>query len=110
LLRDQEGDAHDRISDAWLHLELARLGSPSDRLQPVYDLAQKGCAQYDESAACFATAAEIGAPVAGTSEERKFQDAIDCGFAAPGKGSKLLADAEIKGFEIKEGAGEPVRS
>ena len=64
--------------------ELARLGVPSDRLQPVYKLAQKGCAQYDKAAECFATAAEIGAPVSGTSEERKFNDAIDCAFSLNG--------------------------
>ena len=81
--------------------ELARLGLPSDRLQPVYKLAQKGCAQYDRAAECFATAAEIGAPVSGTSEERKFNDAIDCAFAAPNRGAILLADSVEKGSEIK---------
>jgi hypothetical protein len=30
---------------------------------------------------------------------------LDCGFAAPGKGSLLLAEAEANGFEIKETAG-----
>jgi hypothetical protein len=67
-----------RGRDARLYPGLARLGRPSDRLQPVYKLAQKGCAQYDKAAECIATAAEIGAPVSGTSEERKFTDAIDC--------------------------------
>ena len=84
--------------------ELARLGLPSDRLQPVYKLAQKGCAQYDKAAECFATAAEIGAPVSGTSEERKFNDAIDCAFSAPNRGAILLADAVEKGSEIKNAA------
>ena len=85
--------------------ELARLGAPTERLQPVYKLAKNGCAQYDKAAKCFATAASIGAPLAGTSEERRFNQALDCGFAAPGKGSELLAEAEAKGFEIKETAG-----
>jgi hypothetical protein len=85
--------------------ELARLGAPTDRLQPVYKLAKQGCAQYDKAAKCFATAASIGAPVAGTAQERTFNQALECGFAAPGKGSALLADAEAKGFEIKETAG-----
>jgi hypothetical protein len=84
---------------------LARLGAPSDRLQPVYKLAKQGCAQYDKAAKCFATAASIGAPLAGTAQERTFNQALDCGFAVPGMGSALLAEAEAKGFEIKEAAG-----
>jgi hypothetical protein len=85
--------------------ELARLGLPTARLQPVYKLATSGCAQYDKAADCFATAAGIGIPVAGTAEERKFNQAVDCGFKTPEKGSLLLAQAEGKGFEIKEKAG-----
>ena len=85
--------------------DLTRLGAPTDRLQPVHTLAEKGCAQYDKAATCFATAASIGIPIAGTSQERRFNQALDCGFAAPGKGSLLLAEAEAKGFEIKETAG-----
>jgi hypothetical protein len=85
--------------------ELARLGAPTDRLQPVYSLAKRGCAQYDKAARCFATAASIGAPIAGTAQERKFNQALECGFAAPGEGSALLAEAEAKGIEIKETAG-----
>jgi hypothetical protein len=85
--------------------ELARLGLPTARLQPVYKLAKSGCAQYDKAAACFAAAAAIGIPVAGTAEERKFNQAVDCGFKTPEKGSLLLAQAEEKGFEIKEKAG-----
>ena len=84
--------------------ELARLGLSSDRLQPVYKLAQKGCAQYDKAAECIATAAEIGAPVSGTSEERKFTDPIDCAFSATNRGASLLADAVEKGSEIKNAA------
>jgi hypothetical protein len=85
--------------------ELARLGSPTERLQPVYRLAKRGCAQYDKAAKCFATAASIGIPIAGTVQERRLNQALDCGFATPGKGSALLAEAEAKGFEIKETAG-----
>ena len=33
--------------------ELRRIGAPSDRLQPVYALAKKGCAEYDKGARCF---------------------------------------------------------
>ena len=78
---------------------------PTARLQPVSKLAKRGCAQYDKAANCFATAASIGAPIAGTAEERRFNQAIDCGFQTPEKGSLLLAQAEGKGFEIKDQAG-----
>jgi hypothetical protein len=67
--------------------ELARLGPPTDRLQPVYKLAKSGCAQYDKGATCLATAASIGAPMVGTAAERKFNQAIDCAFAAPVDGA-----------------------
>jgi hypothetical protein len=85
--------------------ELARLGPPTDRLQPVYKLAKSGCAQYDKAAKCMATAASIGAPLAGTAEERTFNQALDCAFKTPEKGSLLLANAEEKGFKIKQQAG-----
>jgi hypothetical protein len=85
--------------------ELARGGSPSDRLQPVYVLVKKACKEYDKGAACFTTAASVGIPFAGTPAERKQTKAIDCGFAAQGKGSIILADAENKGAEIKAEAG-----
>jgi hypothetical protein len=85
--------------------ELARLGPPTERLQPVYKLAKSGCAQYDKAAKCMATAASIGAPLAGTAEERTFNQALDCAFKTPEKGSLLLAEAEAKGFEIKQQAG-----
>jgi hypothetical protein len=85
--------------------QLARGGSPSDRLQPVYVLVKKGCKEYDKGAVCFTTAARIGIPLAGSAEERKQTDAIDCGFAAVGKGGIYLADAENKGAEIKDAAG-----
>jgi hypothetical protein len=89
--------------------ELTRIGSSSDRLQPVYRLVKKACALYDKGAKCFATAASVsmasGAVEAGTPEERTQSLAIDCGFAAQGNGSNLLADAEAKGEEIKAKAG-----
>src|SRR5262245_7270672 len=84
---------------------LARGGSPSDRLQPVYALALKGCKEYNKGAACFTTAARIGIPLGGSSEDRKQTKALDCGFAAVGKGGIFLADAENKGAEIKLEAG-----
>jgi len=54
--------------------ELARIGSPTERLQPVHALVAQACAQYDEGAQCLDTAAgasdESGAVVVGTPEER----------------------------------------
>jgi len=85
--------------------ELVRGGSPSERLQPVYVLVKKACKEYDKGAACFATAASVGIPFAGTPGERKQSKAIDCGFAAPGKAGLAVADAESKGAEIKAEAG-----
>jgi hypothetical protein len=85
--------------------ELARGGSPSDRLEPAYALVKKACKQYDKGAACFTTAARIGIPFAGSPEDRRRDKALDCGFAARGKGTLLLADAENKGALIKAGFG-----
>jgi hypothetical protein len=82
-----------------------RGGSPSERLQPVYVLVKKACKEYDKGAACFATAASVGIPFAGSPGERKQSKAIDCGFAAPGKAGLAIADAESKGAEIKAEAG-----
>jgi hypothetical protein len=85
--------------------ELVRGGPPSDRLEPVYVLVKKACKEYDKGAACFATAASVGIPFAGTPGELKQSKAIDCGFAAPGKAGLAIADAESKGTEIKAEAG-----
>jgi hypothetical protein len=85
--------------------ELVRGVSPSERLQPVYVLVKKACKEYDKGAACFATAASVGIPFAGSPGERKQSKAIDCGFAAPGKAGLAIADAESKGAEIKAEAG-----
>ncbi len=86
--------------------ELARLGAPSDRLQPVYKLAKKGCVQYEKGAKCYATAASIiGRVITNAAEERRLNQSIDCGLTAPMKGSGQLALAELKGIEIKERVG-----
>lgn len=85
--------------------DLVRGGSPSDRLQPVFVLVTKACKQYDKGAACFATAAKIGVPVAGSQDDRDQTKAIDCGFATPGNGGILLIDAENMGAEIKREVG-----
>ena len=80
-------------------------GSPSDRLEPVYVLVKKACKEYDKGAACFTTAARIGIPFAGSPEDRRRDKALDCGFAAQGKGTVLLADAENKGAVIRAQVG-----
>ncbi len=82
--------------------ELARLGPATERLQPVYELAKRGCAEYDKSAKCFDTAPNIVIPIAGTDAEREFTQAINCGLAAPRHGGVLFIGAEVKGFEIKD--------
>jgi hypothetical protein len=85
--------------------ELTRIGSPTDRLQPVHVVVKKACRTYDKGAKCWATAARVsmadGGVVAGTPEEPIQSRAIECGGAAIGNGSNLLADAEAKGEEIK---------
>jgi hypothetical protein len=75
---------------------LARIGSPSERLQPAYRLARKACAQFDKAARCLADAASIGAPLAGPAEERRFEQLITCSVEAPGNGGVLLIEAEAK--------------
>ena len=89
--------------------ELARIGPPSDRLQPVYVSVQKACRIYDKGAKCFATAARVsdvsGAVVAGSPEERTQKQAMDCGLAAQGDGGNQLADAEAQGEDIKAAVG-----
>jgi hypothetical protein len=84
--------------------ELARIGSATERLQPVYALVAEACARYDEGAKCFDTAARVsdrsGAVVAGTPEEQTHASALDCGFAAQGDGGNLLTKAEASGNEI----------
>jgi hypothetical protein len=83
--------------------ELARIGAPSARLQPVHALVEKACGEYDKGAQCFAAAAGIGIPIAGTAGEREQTEALDCGFAAS-HGLIPLADALNLGAEIMRAA------
>lgn len=89
--------------------ELARIGAPSDRLQPVYVLVQKACKAHDKGAKCFATAASVsmadGGVVAGTPQEKTQRQALDCGGEAQGNGANLLISAESTGEEIKADIG-----
>jgi hypothetical protein len=84
--------------------ELARIGSPTERLQPVNALVAQACAQYDEGAQCFDTAAdasdESGAVEVGTPEERTQADGLDCGLAAQGNAGNLMTQAKARGKEI----------
>jgi len=85
--------------------ELARIGSPGDRLQSVHVIVKKACRTFDKGAKCWATAASVsmadGGVIVGTPEARTQERAIQCGGAAAGNGSNLLSDAESKGEEIK---------
>ena len=81
--------------------ELAR-GLPGPRLRPVYALILTACGEYEKGAECFATAARIGAIAAPEeAEDRAYRRAIDCGFAAQGKGLTFLVNAFNTGEEIK---------
>jgi len=84
--------------------ELARIGAPSARLQPVHALVEQACEEYDKGAQCFATAARIGIPIAGTAAQREQTQALDCGFDS-GRGLIPLADAMNQGAEIIRAAG-----
>ena len=64
--------------------ELARIGSPSSRLQPVYALVKQGCQEYDKGATCFADGARIGIP-SSSAAVRELEQKINCGFASSGK-------------------------
>jgi len=83
--------------------ELARLGPPSARLQPVEALVRKACQEYDKGAKCFEDAARLSTP-RGRSEERKLEQKIQCGFDASGTGSEPLADAQNKAAEVRAAA------
>ena len=85
--------------------ELARMGSPSDRLEPVYVMVKKACRTFDKGAKCWATAASVsmgsGGVITGTPQERTQGRAIDCAGAAEGNGINLLIQADYKGELIK---------
>jgi len=87
---------------------LRRIGPPTARLRPVLALVNKACAQFDKGAKCWVTAAHFydsGWVTAGSPEERRWNQAIDCGGAGYRDGSNLLGDAEVKGVQIKLAAG-----
>jgi hypothetical protein len=75
--------------------ELARIGPPSARLQPVYELVQQACGEYDKGAKWLEDAARMGIP-SSSAAERKSERKVDCGFAASGTGSEPLAQAQTR--------------
>ena len=84
--------------------ELERIGTPTARLMPVHALVEQACGEYEKGAQCFAAAASIGIPFAGTAAERQLTEGIDCGFAASGSGGIPLLDAMNLGAEITRAA------
>ena len=83
--------------------ELARLGAPSARLQSVEALVRQAWREYDKGAKCFEDAARLGTP-SSSSEARKLEQQIKCGFAAAETGGKLLAEAQIKAHDVRTAA------
>jgi len=88
---------------------LRRIGRPTARLTPVLTLVNRACAQFDKGAPCWATVARVvypnGGITVGTPQERTFNQAVKCGGDAFSNGTKLLAEAQMKGEEIKTAAG-----
>jgi hypothetical protein len=87
---------------------LAATTKPTQRLMPVYDLFATACQHFDRSAACADTAAEgmKTGVVAGSTEERKLSEAIDCHGAEITQGSTVLSDAQSKSYDIRTAAGD----
>jgi hypothetical protein len=85
--------------------ELLAAGSPSTRLQPVYALVKRACAQCGKAARCFNTAATLNPMGPGTPAARAQDRAIECGLDVAVKGLSLLADAESAGSKIQAAAG-----
>ena len=86
--------------------DLARVGPPpSDRLQPVYTLANKACQQFTKAARCHATVVRLSLPsggvVVGSPQERPWKQASRCAQTAGDKGLELLSQASAKGVEIQ---------
>jgi hypothetical protein len=84
--------------------DLQRLPAPSARLRPAHALVEKACDEYDKGARCFATAARIGIPSAGTAAEREQTQALDCGFASS-EALVPLTDALNRATTITSGGG-----
>jgi hypothetical protein len=84
---------------------LNRLGPPTERLKAIAALAGQGCSAYETGSKCFATAAAVGIPLSGSADARKQTKALDCGFAAQGKGIIPFSTAEGEILNLKVSAG-----
>jgi len=80
---------------------LNRLGPPTERLKVIQALANKGCSAYEVGSRCFATAASVGIPLSGSAAARKQDKALNCGFAAQGKGLLPFTEAAAEGLNLK---------
>ena len=80
---------------------LNRLGPPTERLKVIQALANKGCSAYEKGSRCFATAASVGIPLSGSAAARKQDKALNCGFAAQGKGLLPFTEAAAEGLNLK---------
>lgn len=78
--------------------ELARIGPPSSRLQPVGALVQQACQVYKKGAACYMAVIPV---LSSPSKQTFVTQKLDCGTNAEGDGSNLLGEAEAKGKEIQ---------
>ncbi|HET9653913.1 MAG TPA: hypothetical protein VFP72_01050 [Kineosporiaceae bacterium] len=87
---------------------LAATTKPTQRLMPVYDLFATACQHFDRSATCADTAAELmKTPVgAGSAEDRKLSETIDCHSAEVTQGSTVLSDAQSRSYDIRSAAGD----
>jgi len=85
---------------------LATTTKPTHRLMPVYDLFTTACQHFDRSAACADTAAKLmKTPLeAGSAEDRKFSEAIDCHSAEITQGSTVLSHAQSRSYDIRSAA------
>jgi hypothetical protein len=83
--------------------QLDTLGAYTERLRPVRDLADEGCGQYQKAAECLVAASAYGTVFAGSEEERRQSESVQCAITAMGEGSRLFAEAEVKAFTIGQG-------
>lgn len=80
---------------------LAGMKDPGSRLQSVYRTFTDACAHFDRAAQCGLTAARyLGGVNAGSPEERKLNEALDCYEAELAPGSQKLVDAYSAGFAL----------
>jgi len=73
---------------------LAKLGAPTVRLQPVNRLGQQGCAKFAAAATHFVKISHSG-------NANEIQKELDLASEAFSQGDALLANAQMKGLEIR---------